>query len=915
MKIPKLSFSKPKKTSNISKVQNPKKLSHFQKFSLFFYDKKRFSLFAWLSLVLLGFLTYTTFIQRAGFPSVQVPISVVNANYFVEDKQKVDELVALPISDTIKQIPEVKEVATTSTPNFVSTVVTFDERVTSQEGSRLVQEELAKLTLPEQTSLSYQSIDATKFAFEYDMLGAVFSEDSRQITANQSLKAKLLAEKISELDVVKESKVVEQSRASVDLSSGTKKEVRTSFDFVGINNSSSRLEFYESINIGIKLNEGQDLLEASSLIQKTIDDFSVASEFEGYSATLSSDFAPIVRTQISSLQKSMLEGFLVVALVSFILVSWRTGLATALTMVTVLLTTVLLLYLFGLTLNVISLFALILSLGLIVDDATIVSESIDANKNHSKDRREVVKESISRIARASTAGTLTTILAFVPMLFISGILGDFISAIPITIITSLALSLIVSLSLMPLLTRGFLLPRSERESKLNPIQKGEKWIAQKLASLIRYSGRNRRKGAIITVSFILLSLMATMLGGTYFGKAGFDIFASEKDSNEIVINASFSPGSDIESSIKQSNRINQILLSESEFIQSATYSGSGTDQSATINLLLTDLNKREDTSIQISKRLQDQFDELKPAGLTVSASSSGAGGPGSDFPLEVRVLGDDIGKSNNLLQNIKAKLQQEDFKTLSGKEFKVDKFLPSDPNRVIERIDSVRITNIKLGFNIDSSTEVIEATRLFIKEHFDPQEFGLPKDSLQIDAGFEEDNQDSFDSMLVAFPVMILAMYLLLLIQFKSLLQPLFIFLAIPFSFLGVGIGLYFTNNAASFFVMLGFFALIGISVNNTILITDFANQERRKGIGRVDAIANALQLRFRPLLTTSITTVVALIPLAISDPFWQSLSVTLIFGLLSSTLLVILCFPYYLIASEVLRAGGRRVKAKLSRE
>jgi HAE1 family hydrophobic/amphiphilic exporter-1 len=901
-------FKKSKKSS----ASNQKKETYFQKFSLFFYDKKRFSLFAWLSLVLLGFLTYTTFIQRAGFPSVQVPISVVNANYFVDDKQLVDKSVALPISNSIQEIPEVKEVATTSNPNFMNALVTFDENITSQEGSKLVQEKLARLNLPERTTLTFQSIDASKFAFEYDMLAAVYSEKSKQLTPDQSSKATLLAQKISALSVVKEAKVVEQVRSSLDSASGIKKEVKTSFDFVGIKNSSGSIEFYESVNIGIKLKEGEDLLEASSSIQKTIDDFSVTSDFEGYSATLSSDFAPIVRTQISSLQKSMLEGFLIVALISFILVSWRTGLATALTMVTVLLTTVLILYLFGLTLNVISLFALILSLGLIVDDATIIAESIDSNRKYSKNRREVVKESIGRIARASTAGTLTTIFAFVPMLFISGILGGFIRAIPITIITSLALSLIVSLSLLPFLARGFLLPKSEKKVKLNPVQKGEKWIALKLATLIRYSGRDRKKGALITTFFILLSLVATMVGGTYFGKAGFDIFASEKDSNEILINASFVPASSIQESIKQSQTINQILQTESDNIESATYSGTGTDQSASISLLLTDLNEREDTSIQISERLQKQFDELKPKGITVSAASSGAGGASSDFPLEIRVLGDDVEKSNKLLGSIQQALQNEQFKTLSGKEFKVDKFLPSDPNRAIERIDSTRLTNIKVGFSIDSSTEVIEATRLFVEENFNPKDYALPKDSLQIDAGFEEDNQESFNSMLIAFPIMIVAMYLLLLIQFRSFLQPLFIFLAIPFSFLGVGMGLYFTNNAASFFVMLGFFALIGISVNNTILITDFANQERRKGIGRIDAIANALQLRFRPLLTTSITTVVALIPLAISDPFWQSLSVTLIFGVLSSTLLVILCFPYYLIVAEVFKSAGKKAKNKL---
>jgi multidrug efflux pump subunit AcrB len=261
---------------------------------------------------------------------------------------------------------------------------------------------------------------------------------------------------------------------------------------------------------------------------------------------------------------------------------------------------------------------------------------------------------------------------------------------------------------------------------------------------------------------------------------------------------------------------------------------------------------------------------------------------------------------------MQTKFSQTTLKTQSGKVFKVNRFMLSDTSNLAQRIDGKTYVSLSVGFDVNSSTELIETTRTFVKDNFNAEDYGLAKDAIQTDAGQEESNQDSFKSMMIAFPIMLLGMYILLAFQFKSFLQPLFIFLAIPFSFLGVGMGLYYTNNSASFFVMLGFFALIGIALNNTILITDLANQERRKGVGRIDAIANALQARFRPLLTTSITGVVALIPLAIHDPFWQSLSVTLIFGLLSSTLLVVLCFPYYLVTVEVIRAGGKRLKNKV---
>lgn len=890
------------------------KLGLLQKFSLFFFKNKRFSLFAWISLLVLGLVTYTNLIQKEGFPSVQVPISVVQANYFVGDKVKVDTEVTLPISNALKDVPEIKEVSATTTDNFATILVTYQDDVSSEDGSKVAQEKISAANLPSQAKVEYKSIDASKFANEYNLLVGVYSQDNHTLVETTQVAAGL-AETLNSVDGVASSTVISQLQVATDPRTGKEAQIQNSFDSLGVETENGGdLKFYSTVNIGIKFDEGQDALEASDNVTKAIGSYMTEGKMDGFEAKVSADFAPMVRSQIASLQENMLEGFVIIALVSFLLVSWRAGLATALTMVTVILTTVTLLYLFGLTLNVISLFALILSLGLIVDDATIISEAIDSMKNNSKERKEVVKEAIGKIARASTAGTLVTIFAFTPMLFISGILGGFIRAIPITIIISLALSLILSLSLIPFFASGFLLSKPKKEPKDNPVQKFEKFASTKLSNLVRYTGRNRKKGAFIATGFILLSLMATMVGGSYFGKAGFDIFPKEKDSTELSVGVTFRPGSTITEAISQSEQVNQLIVKESQNIKQVTYSGSGSTQNATISILLTDLEEREDTSVQIAQRLQDSFNTLKPEGILVSASSAGAAGPGSDFPLEIRVVTDDKEAAGELLGDVQAELSSTTLKTQSGKEFKVNKFLPSDTENLIQRIDGNSYVSLSVGFDADSSTELIETTRKFVEDNFKPADYGLPADALVTDAGFEESNQESFKSMMIAFPIMLLGMYILLAFQFKSLLQPLFIFLAIPFSFLGVGMGLYYTNNSASFFVMLGFFALIGIALNNTILITDLANQERRKGVGRVDAIANALQARFRPLLTTSITGVVALIPLALHDPFWQSLSVTLIFGLLSSTLLVILCFPYYLVAVEVFRSLGRRIVSPLRR-
>jgi multidrug efflux pump subunit AcrB len=136
--------------------------------------------------------------------------------------------------------------------------------------------------------------------------------------------------------------------------------------------------------------------------------------------------------------------------------------------------------------------------------------------------------------------------------------------------------------------------------------------------------------------------------------------------------------------------------------------------------------------------------------------------------------------------------------------------------------------------------------------------------------------------------------------------QALLIFLAIPFSFFGVFALLTATDNPLSFLVTVGFIALIGVAVNNTILLVDAANRARDAGATAGEAIQEAVTRRFRPLVATTLTTVVGLLPLSLSDPFWESLGFTLIGGLVSSTALVLVAFPSFYLALEGVRTPLR---------
>jgi multidrug efflux pump subunit AcrB len=224
---------------------------------------------------------------------------------------------------------------------------------------------------------------------------------------------------------------------------------------------------------------------------------------------------------------------------------------------------------------------------------------------------------------------------------------------------------------------------------------------------------------------------------------------------------------------------------------------------------------------------------------------------------------------------------------------------------VYKRVDAKPVISVTSEFDGTDTTTLTTLGQDVVKKEFNAAKlakYGLKTSDVTFDLGQEQENQDSFKTLALAFPILLVVIYLMLSLQFRSLLQPLLIFMAIPFSLFGVTLGLYLTDNAFSFFAMLGFFALIGLSIKNTILLTDYANQARRSGLSPIDSAVAALGERFRPLIATSITAIMSLIPLAVTSPFWQGLAVVLIFGLASSTFLVLTVFPYYYLGGEYLR-------------
>ncbi len=885
------------------------------KFTTFFFDRALITAVLWIALTVFGGLSYTIFLKREGFPSVNIPIAIVGGTYFVNDPARVDKEVAKPIVDAALRQPEISTVQAQSGGNFFSVQVQYKEGTDAKVAAdKLEQQVKASGTVPAEAQLRYAVpyFGATGGDIEQiDEAVSFYSKDDTAGLNDTVAKAKEAAAWLTNkhLSLVESVSVKDPFKSVIDPATNQPVTVQQSFDRYG-KRTNGQTDFHDSVIIAIAKKEGADVIKLDKEVRDALHELESQPGFSSYSTEVSASFAPNIKDNLSELQRVLLEGLIAILVIGSIVIAIRASFITVIAMVSVLLMTLGLLFVLGYTLNVITLFALILGLALIVDDTIIMTEAIDAARAHEKSPRRAVKEATRKISRAMVAATLTACLSFSPLLFVGGVLGSFIRAIPITIIASLLISLFVALIFIPFFARFLLLRPKQMGSNVDEeLAAGfEKRLAAFIAGPMLWARNSKRRlfGVGLTAVFIGT---AFLMAGIFIAKdVVFNIFPPTKDTNGLILSINYSGDGGIEQAEKTTATIDVIAARElgDNFVQSSHY-GSGTEQSATEQIEIISYNKRSVSSPQLVQKLQTALDsEVKNAKVAVGQSDVGP----PSAALIIQLDATDREAAFKAAADVSSFLNKTQLKRLNGKVAHFTNVTTTSRGQYL-RTGNKPIVTISSGFDGNDTTTLSTLAQSAVKKEFDAsklQSYGLSRDALKFDLGQESENQNSFKTLALAFPILLVVIFFLLALEFRSLLQPLLIFMAIPFSIFGVMLGLRLTNNAISFFTMLGFFALVGLSIKNTILLTDFANQSRRAGMSPIDAAVAALEERFRPLFATSVTAVFSLIPLAISSPFWQGLAVVLIFGLLSSTLLVVTVFPYYYLGAEYLRL---RIRAR----
>jgi multidrug efflux pump subunit AcrB len=863
-----------------------------------------------LAVVASGLWAYTVGLDRQGFPPIDTPIVIVQGGYVdaaggqlvPQSAEAVDADVVLPLTDAFAGVEGVEATSSQAFPGGFAVIVEFEDGTASIDGSARL--EALGVTLPPTAQVSYIPVEAASFVGQYDMLASVVGPQGATV---QELQAQ--ADKLAAILVTDDAVESAESRALlsevVDPVTGQSVTATTRFTRVVLEPGGP---YRDAVAVGLVQAEGSDLdvLEYSDRIQSLLVATPLA---DGFEAAITADFATSVRLQLGSLTSNLGTGLLAVALVSLLLIGWRVSLMTAGFMGVVMLGALVGLRFVGFSLNTITLFGLILTLGLLVDDAIVISESIDANRDdpdpeEDDERIGVIRTALARVGSASLSGTLTTVVVFSPLLFIGGILGEFIRPIPTTVIVTLLASFLFSISFIPMIARGFLLGHKTGN---NPVVRATRALGAAAGRLAAYPSGNGVKGWIVGTSLALLSVISIGIGGAMAGQLGFSIFPTGKDAVSMLVTADFPAGTTFAQAEAVADEIDRdVMAILGDDLVGAQYTR-GNERVIEMFIDLSPIDARDTTAVTFVAQLQEMVNKIPGGRITVAQAENGP--PVEDFPfatqLEVSAATAEAGRV--LADEIQQFLLGAELKIGSDTITITDALVSTDG--AVARADGNRFVEVRAQFDDPASvTALTQQTQQLVEAEFTDRVVaaGLPAEALGFDFGFESDNQEDFAALGVVGLIAVGLMLVLLAVQFRSVAQSLLIFLAIPFSFLGVFTILSATDNPLSFLVAVGFVALIGVAVNNTILLVEAANHARRDGASAAEAIQEAVTRRFRPLVATTLTTVVGLLPLALSDPFWESLGFTLIGGLVSSTFLVLLSFPAYYLALEAVRTPLR---------
>lgn len=698
----------------------------------------------------------------------------------------------------------------------------------------------------------------------------------------------------------------------------------------------------------------------------------IREEIEKFEMTLSSDieltellFQPEeVSNSISDFMQNLLFAVALVILVVLIGMGFRNAIIISISIPLSILISFSIMKIFNIEIQQVSIAALIISLGMLVDNSIVISDSIQHHLDEGEAKKKSCIKGSKEVAIPILTSTLTTIAAFAPFLFLDSIAGDFIKALPQIVIISLLASYLVAIFIVPVLGYMFFKPR-KTNGKVHI-------ISSTYTAVLKKS---------MKVKWVVVLLILIAIGGAAYLATQIDMtFFPAADKNIIYIDILNNESDNSSSTFEIADEIGDILDKEDGISYYVTSLTGGLPRFNSIMfvysakpdvsqiMMRVDLDKTEfDTNKEYVDDLQNKIDKHNFSGRIVVKQLMYAFPRDED--LIVRISGANIdqikikegviynllanndrllnvnksnaeyvheysididkeisafhgltlievqneisiatlGRSSSVMVNgnkksdviVKGDIETiNDIKNINIKSNKVDDYIKLSELITINDITALSVIprndgQYSLSVSADYNSEYDKKETL--------QELKKNIDQLNItDCDISYDGEDSFirenfGQIGLLAMIALVFVFLILLIQFKSYIQPLIIFITIPLSAVGSIVGLYITKQTISFTALLGIVSLLGIVVNNAIILIDFINEQLKLGVNIKKACIKATSRRLRPIFLSTITTMIGLIPLAFgTSQLFKPLAIALISGLLVSTILTLIVIPVF---------------------
>ncbi|MEH2110426.1 efflux RND transporter permease subunit [Nostoc sp.] len=855
----------------------------------------------WIAVTVAGILAFSS-LKYALFPDITFPVVVVNATAPLTTALDTEAKLTKPLEERLRSLEGLENIRSSTYPSQTAVALSFAVGTNLETSTKKVETALKQLTLPPEATSKIIPLNLNESA----AISYAIESPTRNLKDLTKLAQDEIVSAIAKLPGVLKVSLLGATTATPPVNPANASAAALPQSGATL----VRFNGQDALAFQVIKRGNANTLEVVSQVEKEVQ--RLRSTLKDVKLTLAATQAEYIRQATQSTIDALLEAVLLSIVVIFpFLWNWRATLISALAIPTSLLATFIVMAIFGFNLETITLLALALVIGSIVDDAIVDVENIMRHVEDGETPRQAALLATNEIGLTVTAATLTAVAVFLPIGLMGGVIGQFFKPFGITVSAAMLASMLVARTLSPVLAIYWLKPKSS----LSPRREGKIWLAftQFYRNLLSWSLNHRK----IVIGLAVLSFIAGIVLIPLIPKG----FIPKLDRGEFNIaytaplpnipsggegqggrgaegQGSRGAGEQGRNSIPQSQIPNPL----NDSLEVAKKLENVVRKSPAVETVFTTVGSREgepnkgilyvklkgDRKITTGE-LQDQLRSSLPAlsGVTTSVEDIQFVDSGGQKPLQIALQGDNLQALSKAVKAIKERIQRlpgfADV-TVTGETN------PQGTVFQIERLNNQRVAYISANLGKDLSLG--DATDKVVAE----ANAVLPS-NVSLNLGGDSARQgEVFSSFGTTLALSALCIVIVLILLFKSWVDPLVIGVSLPLALVGAMLALLITKSDFGMISLIGFVFLLGLANKNAILLVDYINQLRNAGLDRTEAILKTGLVRLRPIMMTTASTILGMLPIALGlgagSELRSPMAVAIAGGLVTSTILSLIVVP-----------------------